>query len=67
MCFDIALSITKCILSDIQGRYQMDTFVFAATERKDLDVQVEMFERWDEGREAAREVDRYLMGTTLLP
>jgi len=45
----------------------MDTFVFAATERKDLDVQVEMFERWDEGREAAREVDRYLMGTTLLP
>lgn len=24
----------------------MNTFVFAATERKDLDIQVEMFERW---------------------
>jgi len=46
MHFDIALSIIKCILSDIQGRCQMDTFVFGASERKDLDIQIEMFERW---------------------
>lgn len=43
---DIALSITKTLLSDIQGRYHIDSSVFNVSDRSEINQLVVMFEEW---------------------
>ncbi|MNW33031.1 hypothetical protein D3C74_99860 [compost metagenome] len=43
---DIALSIIKLILLDIQGRYGLDNYVFGSTERSEINASITMFETW---------------------
>ncbi|MFH5181598.1 hypothetical protein ACHHV8_02590 [Paenibacillus sp. TAB 01] len=43
---DIALSIIKSILLDIQGRYGLDNYVFGSTERSEINATIAMFETW---------------------
>lgn len=43
---DIALSITKTILSDIQGRYHINSCVFNVSDRSEINQLIAMFETW---------------------
>lgn len=43
---DVALEIVKQIISDMQGRYIVDSVILSAKDREEINIKVTMFEKW---------------------
>lgn len=44
--YDLALSIVRSILDDIQGRYGLDRMILGGSDRDEQETLISMFEHW---------------------